>query len=188
MQALPSLDTIYQSVRERHVTCGTLLEIGPGSLWPGMHYLARQPDLDLVGVGYGAQEREAARQQARRLNVHNRVRYPESAPERWPVEDKSADAVISYGSLHLWPRPLAVLDEAARVLKHGGKFFIGNVRRDAPWLSTLWFGWRHPGLKTVYAKKNQTDDSEGFKRLMEMSKFSDWTLMTAGPDVWAVSR
>jgi ubiquinone/menaquinone biosynthesis C-methylase UbiE len=188
MQATPSLQTIFQCAQAHHVKFGSLLEIGPGSLWPGLHYVAKHPDLELIGVGYSSQEREAAQQHARKLQVSSRVRYLDKAGERLPLEDKSVDAVISYGSLHQWSRPLAMLDEMARVLKWGGKFFVGNVRRDASWLSTFWFGLRNPGLKAMYETRPQTLDSQAFKHLLEMSRLTEWSVSTIGPDVWAVSK
>jgi len=188
MQTNRSFDTIFQCARNHRITFGTLLEIGPGTLWPGLHYVSAHPDLELIGAGYAPAERAAARQQARRLKLLARADYREARGDRLPVEDHSVDAVISYGSLHQWPRPLAMLDEIARVLKVGGRFFIGNVRRDASWLSTFWSGLRNPTLRAVYAARPQAPDLAELQRWLEMSKLSQASLVTIGPDVWAVSK
>jgi ubiquinone/menaquinone biosynthesis C-methylase UbiE len=188
MQSNQSLNAIFQCARNHRVTCGTLLEIGPGTLWPGLHYLAGNPDLELIGAGYAPAERAAARQEARKLKLLARVDYREGQGDRLPLEDRSVDAVISYGSLHQWPRPLAMLDEVARVLKLGGQYFIGNVRRDASWLSTFWSGLRNPTLRSIYAAKPQGADLAEFQRLLEMSRLSAASLVSVGPDVWAVTK
>ncbi|NTV52041.1 MAG: class I SAM-dependent methyltransferase [Candidatus Firestonebacteria bacterium] len=183
-----SLNTIFQSARSQHVTFGTLLEIGPGRFWPGLQYLAEHPDLELIGAGYAPEERAAARQEARKLKLLTRADYREGRVDRLPVDDRSVDAVISYGSVHQWPRPLAMLDEIARVLKVGGRYFIGNVRRDASWVSTFWSGLHNPALRAVYAAKPKTPDLAEFKNLLAMSRLSAAALVSVGPDVWAVSK
>jgi ubiquinone/menaquinone biosynthesis C-methylase UbiE len=188
MQSNRSLNTIFQCAADRRVTVGTLLEIGPGTLWPGLHYLPAHPDLELIGAGYAPAERAAARQQARKMKLLARVDYREGQNGRLPLEDRSVDAVISYGTLHQWPRPLAMLDEIARVLKLGGRYFIGNVRRDASWFSTFWSGLGNPTLRDVYAARDKTQDLAEFQRLLEMSRLTDATWVTVGPDVWAVSK
>ena len=188
MQTNRSLNTIFQCAADRRVTFGTLLEIGPGTLWPGLHYLPAHPDLELIGAGYAPAERTAARQLARKMKLLARVDYREGRSDRLPVDDRSVDAVISYGTLHQWPRPLAMLDEIARVLKLGGRYFIGNVRRDASWLSTFWSGLGNPNLRGVYAARAQAQDQAEFQRLLEMSRLAAATWVSVGPDLWAVSK
>jgi ubiquinone/menaquinone biosynthesis C-methylase UbiE len=188
MQIHHQLRVIFQCVHRQRVTAGTLLEIGPGTLWPGMQYLPGHPHLELIGTGYDPAERTAARLQARKLKLLSRVDYREGRGDRLPLDDHSVDAVISYGSLHQWSRPLAMLDEIARVLKLGGRYFIGNVRRDASWLSTFWAGIRDPTLRSVYAARPKTPDLAELQRLWEMSKLSAAEFIFIGPDVWAVSK
>ncbi len=188
MQVTPSLKTIYQSARDLRVTMGTVLEVGPGSLWPGLAYALEHPDVDVVGVQYTPEERDAAWAEAKRNRLTTRARYHTTSGERFPLGDHSVDAIMTYGGLHQWPRPLMILDEMARVLKPGGKFFIGHVRRDASWLSTFWAGLGRPDLKRLYESRSQALDTPEFKRLMELSKLPECMIQTMGPDVWALSR
>ena len=51
-------------------------------------------------------------------------------PEPVGKLDETFDAVFSNGSLHEWEHPVDILNEAHRVLKTKGKFFISDLKRN----------------------------------------------------------
>lgn len=184
----PSLDPVRENARRQHVTCGTLIEVGPGLVFPGLDWLGRQPDLELIGVGYSESERSEALAQAAKQGLGPRVRYADGAKGKFPLEARSADAVVSFGAVHLWPEPLRILDEIARVLKPGGKVFCGDVRGDVGAVqAALWSTIGKAGLKTVYKQRRQALTAEGARDLFSHSRLSGWSVQVLGPDWWVVS-
>jgi len=183
-----SLSVIYSKAVQMHLTCGTILELGPGRVWPGLELLRREPDLDLLGLGYEEQERQEAVAQVRKNGQFARVQYRPGAPTRLPLPDRSVDGVISFGSLHTWSNPVRVLDEITRVLKIGGKVFIGDVRRDMNWLtSTVLSHIGNAGLQAVYRSREKSLTASEVKELCEHSRLRDWQVTILGSDVWLIA-
>jgi ubiquinone/menaquinone biosynthesis C-methylase UbiE len=58
-----------------------------------------------------------------------RLHFAVGDAARLPFRDDSFDAVLSSGSIKHWPDPEAGLREAHRVLKPGGRAFIGEMNR-----------------------------------------------------------
>ena len=119
---------------------GTLLEIGCG---PGVHLY---PLADAYGRAIGtdlspgmiavAESARSVHPCAARIEL-----YAEPAERLASVRDSTADAVLCVGALEHMPDKAAVLAEARRVLKPGGRFVCltpnGDslwYRRIAPWL------------------------------------------------------
>jgi len=108
-----------------------LLDVGTG---PGylLGYLARaRPDLSLWGLDYAYDMIRRARPRQRRL-------APQAAP-RWLVADACFlpfpsgvfDQVVATFSFHIWPCPVAGLQELLRVLQPGGRAWVYELRREA---------------------------------------------------------
>lgn len=177
---------MFDRAAAAHMTCGRLLEVGPGTVWPGFRLLARWPQLDLVGAGYTEEERQQAKRQAAQLGFSSRVQYPAGGPAPLPLEDNSVDHVFSFGGLQRWTDPLKVCNEIARVLKPGGKFFLGDAARGGNWLSAWLTAWSYPGLKAVYQTRVRAWEPEKLKALLEDSRLPAWKLEAHPPDLWVV--
>ena len=97
---------------------------------------------------------EISRRNAGEYGFADRATYVESKAQSIPFADDHFDAVFTNGSLHEWENPVEVMNEIARVLKPGGRYFISDLRRDMnPMLK--WFMWLNckpkgmrPGLIT----------------------------------------
>ncbi len=136
------------------ITAGHALEVGPGPGYLGLEWLKATGGTILTGLDISADMIAVARNNAREYGFQDRVTYVESHAQTMPFEDNHFDAVFTNGSLHEWADPVPVMNEIARVLKPGGRYFISDLRRDMnPLLrGFMWIGCQpkqmRPGLLT----------------------------------------
>ena len=136
------------------ITSGHALEVGPGPGYLGLEWLKKTDGATLTGLDISPDMLEICRRNAREYGVTERATYVESKGQSMPFEDNQFDAVFTNGSLHEWENPVEVMNEIARVLKPGGRYFISDLRRDMNPL-LRWFMWltckpkeMRPGLTT----------------------------------------
>jgi SAM-dependent methyltransferase len=131
------------------ITYGHALEVGPGPGYLGLEWLKSTEGTRLTGLDISPDMLAVARKNAEEYELRNRVTYVESPGGRMPFEDGTFDGVFTNGSLHEWADPVAVLNEIARVLKPGGRYFISDLRRDMnPFLRWLmWVTCRPTGMR-----------------------------------------
>ena len=122
------------------IVSGHALEVGPGPGYLGLEWLKQTEDTTLTGLDISPDMLEICRRNAGEYRVTDRATYVESKGQSMPFEDDHFNAVFTNGSLHEWENPIEVLNEIARVLKPGGRYFISDLRRDMnPLLK--WFMW-----------------------------------------------
>ena len=109
---------------------GSVLEIGPGPGYVGLEWLKAAPQASLTGLEISPAMIRVAQKNAKDYGFGNRALYVEGNCLAMPFAEASFDGVISSSSLHEWESPKKVLSEIYRVLKPGGRFCIGDLRRD----------------------------------------------------------
>ena len=104
-----------------------VLDLGSG---PGLDSLlaARRvgPTGKVVGVDLCPEMVEKARRNASLMGLHN-VEFVQAGIEKLPLPDGSVDVVISNGVFNLCPDKPAVLAEAWRVLRPGGRLQMADI-------------------------------------------------------------
>jgi ubiquinone/menaquinone biosynthesis C-methylase UbiE len=181
-------ETMLKKIIQPRCPAGTVLEIGPGSLWPGLQLIRHNNCLDLKGAGYSTEQRERALEKSKLWKCRTRVDYLSQTVEKdLPLPDRSVDVVVSFGALHTWQQPALVCNEIARVLKQGGEFFIGDVRQDSKWWSDALISNRNPGLKAIYKEKKHALTLSEFRALVANTRLEHGVVQMHGPDVWVLS-
>jgi ubiquinone/menaquinone biosynthesis C-methylase UbiE len=113
------------------IDSGAALEIGCGPGYVGLEWLKLTQGTTLTGLEISPDMKALAEKNAAEYNLVDRAGYVLGDAAHMPLEDDRFDAAFSTGSFHEWAAPLEVLREIARVLKPGGRFYIGDLRRDA---------------------------------------------------------
>jgi len=100
-----------------------LVEVGCG-LGEGLRFLSQcYPAGSFIGIDLS----DHAIRQAQDKSAQGRLRFALGDAARLPIEDHSADCVMSVESMHNYPSAASFLDEAARVLRPGGVLGIVDL-------------------------------------------------------------
>ena len=105
----------------------TVVDIGSGA---GMDALIASklvgPGGRVVGIDMTREMRQKARDGARQMGA-DQVEFMDGLVDELPLPDRFANVVISNGVLNLTLDKIATLKEWARVLKPGGRLYIGDI-------------------------------------------------------------
>ena len=112
------------------ISCGHVLEVGPGPGYLGLEWLKNTSGSMLTGVDISPNMMAMAGRNAQSYGLTDRVKYVEGNAMEMPFEDGAFDGAFTNGSLHEWERPEAVFAEIRRVVRPGGRYFISDLRRD----------------------------------------------------------
>jgi ubiquinone/menaquinone biosynthesis C-methylase UbiE len=135
---------VLSRIKAMGIESGLALDVGTG---PGIFPLgiARSlPALEFVGIDLSPAMIQTARANARESRLEDRVHFQIGSAYALPLKDKSVDVLLCVHTMHHLEDPLAFFNEAARVLKKGGKYIIVDLRRDAPKPLAIFFNllWR----------------------------------------------
>ncbi len=109
---------------------GSVLEIGSGPDYLGLEWLKKTEKTRLIGLEISANMIKVAQRNAGEYGLEARIKYILGDAHKIPFKDDEFDGVFSCESLHEWVEPRLIFSEIYRVLKPGGKFFVGDLRRD----------------------------------------------------------
>jgi ubiquinone/menaquinone biosynthesis C-methylase UbiE len=99
---------------------------------------------------------ERARQRAQYMNLHPGIEFKQFDGVRVPLEDRSAEIVVSIFDIHRHPAE-QFLAEAVRLLAPDGYLLIGEVIERVTPRTRLQWGWRWLHLKYIQKKPEEAD-------------------------------
>ncbi len=115
-----------------------ILDIGPGDGWPALPIAAAVPDTEVIGVDPSPRRVHVSTANAQRLHLPN-ARFVLADGGRLPFGNATFDLVTAASSIEEAADAVAVLYEAARVLRPGGvlRASYQDWRLDIPEFETL---------------------------------------------------
>ncbi len=119
------------------VEAGYALDLGTGPGYVARVVAQRRPALRMVGLDLALHMVQRAKSQASQAGLDGRQLWPQADGHRLPFADDCFDLVISSYALHHWRDPLRILNEMARVLKPGGRYYVADVCREVDTLQRL---------------------------------------------------
>jgi len=174
---------------------GLALDVGTG---PGIFPLGiadSLPQLEFLGIDLSPAMIQTAQANARERGLEDRVHFQIGSAYALPLPDKSVDLVLCVHTMHHLEDPLAFFNEAARVLKQGGKYVIVDLRRDAPKPLAIFFNllWR------LFIREERARDGlwnslkasltvEECKRLLRHSILPHWKIYPQAIEMWIESH
>jgi len=116
---------------DQGVAQGCALDLGTGPGTVAAEIARQRPDLQMVGVDLAAHMVEWATLQVAGTGRNRRGLWLQGDGHRLPFANGALDLVVSAFALHHWDDPLRVLNEIARVLAPGGRYYFADVCRQA---------------------------------------------------------
>ena len=186
---------VLARIRAQGIDQGVALDVGTG---PGIFPIAiaeNLPGMEFLAIDLSPAMIQTAQANARERRLADRVHFQIGSAYALPLKDKSVDLVLCVHTMHHLEDPLTFFNEAARVLKEGGKCVMVDLRRDSPKPLALFFDllWR-----LMIRKKRARDGlwnslkasltMEECKRALERSSLRRWRIYPQAIEMWIESR
>lgn len=110
---------------------GLAIDIGTGLGDLAIEIGRRYPKLTIIGIDISQKATEIATNKIKAENLNN-INFQLGDVHNIPFQDKSADLVVSHGSIHHWKDLNKAFLEIYRILKPGALVYLADLRRDAP--------------------------------------------------------
>jgi ubiquinone/menaquinone biosynthesis C-methylase UbiE len=185
---------VLSRIRSLGIEQGLALDVGTG---PGIFPLgiaSSLPELRFLGIDLSPAMIETARINARERGLEDRVHFQIGSAYALPLPDKSVDLVLCIHTIHHLEDPLAFLNEAARVLKQGGKYVIVDLRRDSPKPLAIFFNllWRlfireERAREGLWNSLKASLTLEECQRLLRRSILPRWRIYPQAIEMWIES-
>ena len=185
---------VLSRIRAQGIDQGIALDVGTG---PGIFPIGiaeNLPGMEFIAVDLSPAMIQTAQVNARERGVEERVHFQIGSAYALPLKDKSVDLVLCVHTMHHLEDPLAFFNEAARVLKEGGKCVMVDLRRDSPKSLALLFDlmWRlmireKKARDGLWNSLKASLTIEECKRTLELSSLRQWRIYPQAIEMWIES-
>ncbi|MDD2566825.1 MAG: class I SAM-dependent methyltransferase [Thiovulaceae bacterium] len=158
----PMYDYYAHKIKQTtQITKGICLDVGSGGGYMGLS-LAQITDLDFIFLDISEKALEKAKQHIIEDSLQARAKTLLADVHAIPLDDNSIDLVISRGSIPFWKDPAKGLSEIYRVMKKGGKAYVGGGKGSPEILEQINKKRQELGMKPFNGRTKQHGD--GMKR------------------------
>lgn len=137
-------------VLAQEVDHGLALDVGTGPGYVAAEVARARPGLQVIGLDLAAHMVEKAGRYAAWVGLDGRALWPQADGHHLPFADHVFDLVLSSFAMHHWNDPLLVLNEMARVLKPGGRYYLADVCREPNLLQRLFAYASIPAISLAF--------------------------------------
>jgi ubiquinone/menaquinone biosynthesis C-methylase UbiE len=184
----PIYPVIAQDIIDRFgITNGICLELGSGPASLAIALAARS-DLAVVCLDYSGEMHEAASRNIAEAGFSDRIRLICGDVHDIPLADGSADLIVSRGSVFFWDDLPAAFREVYRVLRPGGRTYIGGgfgnrELRDSVAAEMI---RRNPDWKEFNRKNISAENARRFRAILEGIGVPTFEIVYGDEGLWVV--
>jgi ubiquinone/menaquinone biosynthesis C-methylase UbiE len=161
-----SRKTIVPFIRERLPKGSTILDAGCGDGFGSL--LLAESSYHVTGIDIA----EKMIDRAKETRIHSNLHFEKGDLTKLPLEKSSKDAIMAINSIEWVEQPLDVLDEFHKVLKPGGKLFLGLLGPTA--------GPRANSYPRLYEQKAICNTMMPWE-FEQLAQENDWELLDGMP-------
>ncbi|WP_459202194.1 class I SAM-dependent methyltransferase [Methanococcus sp. CF] len=169
------------------ITKGTCIDLGsgPGSLSIA---LSKQSDFLVIALDFSEHMNEIASKNISDAEMNGRIQLVQGDVHKIPFDDDYADLIVSRGSVFFWEDINTAFREIYRVLKPGGKTYIGGgfgnkELRDSISAEMI---RRNPDWKEFNRKNISQENVERFRAVLDDIGVSTYELILGDEGFWIV--
>ncbi|MDE4908571.1 class I SAM-dependent methyltransferase [Methanogenium marinum] len=174
-------------IRRLGITTGTCVDIGSGPASLAIA-VARQSNLSIIALDYSDDMHDAAARNINEAGLSDRIHLLCGDVHAIPLDDDSADLIISRGSMHFWDDIRTAFREIYRILKPGGKTYIGagfgnKELRDEIYITK---NKANPDWKEFSRKTFSPENVERFRTMLDEIGVPEYEIILGDEGLWIV--
>ncbi|HAG12011.1 MAG TPA: SAM-dependent methyltransferase [Desulfotomaculum sp.] len=174
--------------KETGINRGICLDLGagPGNLGLELAKLASRLEIILYDQSEGMLK--IAETNCSDMLLADRVKTKQGYVEELPFDDNTIDLIVSRGSVFFWDDQLKAINEAYRVLKPGGRAYIGGGFGNEDLLAEITRKMLEQNPEWENDRNNRVGQQgyEHFKKLMKKTEVHEYEISRKQAGLWII--